>query len=57
MDQDHYVPEVHKSTGGRRLFRVDFYTHGTNERKQWLLIVDEVTDYAHSIVLKQKRDQ
>ena len=57
MDQDHYVPEVHKSTGGRRLFRVDFYTHGTNERKHWLLIVDEVTDYAHSIVLKQKRDQ
>ena len=31
MDQDHYVPEVHDSAGGRRLFCVDFYTHGTNE--------------------------
>ena len=32
-DQDHYVLEVHNSTGERRLSCVDFYTHGTNENR------------------------
>ena len=32
-EQNHYMPEVHNSTGERRPFCVDFYTHGTKENE------------------------